>query len=68
MNKNFVIAFISKDKDIILEPLAEFNGNVMYFVNASDARQYLEKLYINSSVKDIEPFSIEDGLSIIRVQ
>jgi hypothetical protein len=68
MNKNFVIAFISKDKDIILEPLAEFDGNVMYFVNASAARQYLQKLYINSSVQDIEPFSIEDGLSIVRVQ
>jgi hypothetical protein len=67
MNKNYIVAFVSKDKDIILEPLAEFNGDVMYFKSAYDAKTYIEKLYVNSGV-DIEPMSDEDGLSIVRVQ
>ena len=67
MNKNFVIAFISQDKDIILEPLAKFNGDVMYFKSKGDARAYIQRLYVNSGV-DIEPMSDDDGLSIVRVQ
>lgn len=67
MNKNFVIAFISQDKDIILEPLAKFNGDVMYFKSKGDARAYIERLYVNSGV-DIEPMSDDDGLEIITVQ
>ena len=68
MNKNFVIAFISKDKDIILEPLAEFNGATMYFKSEYDAKEYIQRLYTHSGMKDIEPISLDDGLSVIRVQ
>ena len=68
MNKNFVIAFISKDKDIILEPLAEFNGATMYFKSEYDAKDYIQRLYTQSGMKDIEPISLDDGLSVIRVQ
>ena len=67
MNKNYIVAFISEDEDIILEPLAKFNGDVMYFKSKLDARAYIEKLYVNSGV-DIEPMSDDDGLSIVRVQ
>ena len=67
MNKNFIVAFISEDEDVILEPLAKFNGDVMYFKSKGDARAYIEKLYVNSGV-DIEPMSDDDGLSIVRVQ
>jgi|TARA_R110000796_G_scaffold181161_1_gene297670 hypothetical protein len=68
MNKNFVIAFISKDKDIILEPLAEFNGATMYFKSEYDAKEYIQKLYVNSGLLDVEAISNDDGLEIIRVQ
>jgi|TARA_R110000803_G_scaffold33464_1_gene73280 hypothetical protein len=68
MNNNYIIAFISQDKDIILEPLSEFNGEIMYFKNVYDARTYINKLYINNGVVDIDPISDEDGLSIVRVQ
>ena len=68
MNKNYVIAFISKDKDVILETLAKFNGDTMYFKSEYDAREYISKLYINSGVIDVDPITNEDGLSIIRVQ
>jgi len=68
MNKNFVIAFISKDKDIILEPLAEFNGVTMYFKSEYDAKEYIQKLYVNSGLLDVEAISNDDGLEIIRVQ
>jgi|TARA_R100001463_G_scaffold124606_1_gene181654 hypothetical protein len=68
MNNNYIIAFLSKDKDIILEPLAKFNGDVMYFKSEDDAESYLEKLYLNSGYTDIEPISDDDGLSIVRVQ
>ena len=47
MNNNYVIAFISNDKDIILEPLAEFNGDTMYFKNEYDAKEYINKLYVS---------------------
>ena len=67
MNKNYVVAFLSKDEDIILEPLAKFNGDVMYFKSKGDARAYIEKLYVNSGL-NIEPMSDDDGLSIVRVQ
>jgi hypothetical protein len=67
MNNNYIIAFISEDKEIILEPLAKFNGDVMYFKSKVDAQDYIEKLYIKSGV-DIEPMSDDDGLSIVRVQ
>jgi hypothetical protein len=67
MNNNYIVAFISKDEDIILEPLAKFNGDVMYFKSKGDARSYIERLYVNSGV-DIEPMSDDDGLSIVRVQ
>ena len=67
MNNNYIIAFISKDEDVILEPLAKFNGDVMYFKSKGDARAYIERLYVNSGV-DIEPMSDDDGLSIVRVQ
>ena len=67
MNKNYIVAFISEDEDIILEPLAKFNGDVMYFKSKGDARAYIERLYVNSRV-DIEPMSDDDGLSIVRVQ
>ena len=67
MNKNYVVAFISEDEDIILEPLAKFNGDVMYFKSKGDARAYIERLYVNSGV-DIEPMSDDDGLSIVRGQ
>ena len=67
MNNNYIIAFISEDKEIILEPLAKFNGDVMYFKSKGDARSYIERLYVNSGV-DIEPMSDDDGLSIVRVQ
>ena len=66
MNKKYVIAFISYDKDIILEPLAKFNGDVMYFKSSHDARDYIEKLYVNSGVDAVE--YDDDGLEIIRVQ
>ena len=68
MNKNFVIAFISKDKDIILEPLAKFNGDTMYFKSEYDAKEYIQKLYVNSGLLDVEAISNDDGLEIIRVQ
>ena len=68
MNKNFVIAFISKDKDIILEPLAKFNGDTMYFRTERDAKEYVQRLYINSGLDDIEAMSDDDGLEVIRVQ
>ena len=67
MNNNYIVAFISEDEDIILEPLAKFNGDVMYFKSKGDARAYIERLYVNSGV-DIEPMSDDDGLSIVRVQ
>jgi hypothetical protein len=68
MNNNYVIAFISKDKDIILEPLAKFNGETIYFKTERDAKQYVQKLYINSGLEDIEAMSDDDGLEVIRVQ
>ena len=68
MNKNYVVAFISKDKDIILEPLAEFNGDTMFFKSKHEATAYISRLYISSGHPDKEPFSKDDGLSIIRVQ
>tara|TARA_R110000772_G_scaffold194334_1_gene305083 strand:+ start:164 stop:370 length:207 start_codon:yes stop_codon:yes gene_type:complete len=68
MNKNYVIAFLSKDKDIILEPLAEFNGATMYFKSEYDAKEYIQKLYVNSGLLDVEAISNDDGLEIIRVQ
>ena len=67
MNNNYIIAFISKDEDVILEPLAKFNGDVMYFKSEGDAKEYIEKLYVKSGV-DLEPMSDDDGLSVIRVQ
>ena len=67
MNNNYIVAFISEDEDIILEPLAKFNGDVMYFKSKGDARAYIERLYVNSGV-DIEPMSDDDGLSIVSVQ
>ena len=67
MNNNYIIAFISKDEDVILEPLAKFNGDVMYFKSEGDAKEYIEKLYVKSGV-DVEPMSEDDGLSIVRVQ
>jgi hypothetical protein len=67
MNNNYVVAFISKDEDVILEPLAKFNGDVMYFKSEGDAKEYIEKLYVKSGV-NIEPMSEDDGLSVIRVQ
>ena len=67
MNKNYIVAFLSKDEDIILEPLAKFNGDVMYFKSKGDARAYIERLYVNSGV-DIEPMSNDDGLEVITVQ
>ena len=67
MNNNYVVAFISKDEDVILEPLAKFNGDVMYFKSEGDAKEYIEKLYVKSGV-DVEPMSEDDGLSIVRVQ
>ena len=67
MNNNYIVAFISEDEDIILEPLAKFNGDVMYFKSKGDARAYIERLYVNSGV-DIEPMSDDDGLSIVREQ
>ena len=66
MNKNYIVAFISEDEDIILEPLAKFNGDVMYFKSSHDARDYIEKLYVNSGVDAVE--YDDDGLEIIRVQ
>ena len=68
MNNNYIIAFLSKDKDIILEPLAKFNGDVMYFKSEDEAEIQVEKLYLNSGYTDIEPISDDDGLSIVRVQ
>jgi|TARA_R110000751_G_scaffold75536_1_gene152173 hypothetical protein len=68
MNNNYVIAFLSKDKDIILEPLAKFNGETIYFKTERDAKQYVQKLYINSGLEDIEAMSDDDGLEVIRVQ
>jgi|TARA_R110000803_G_scaffold111349_1_gene179787 hypothetical protein len=65
MNKNFVIAFISQDKDIIIEPLAKFNGDTMYFNKESEAREYISRLYTTSSIENMD---FDDGLSIIRVQ
>ena len=67
MNKNYIVAFISEDEDIILEPLAKVNGDVMYFKSKGDARAYIERLYVNSGV-ELEPMSDDDGLSVIRVQ
>ncbi len=67
MNNNYIIAFISKDEDVILEPLAKFNGDVMYFKSEGDAKEYIEKLYVKSGV-EVEPMSEDDGLSIVRVQ
>ena len=70
---NFLSAYtlIKSDKrkerfDIILEPLAKFNGDVMYFKSSHDARDYIEKLYVNSGVDAVE--YDDDGLEIIRVQ
>ena len=68
MNNNYVIAFLSKDKDIILETLAKFNGETIYFKTERDAKQYVQKLYINSGLEDIEAMSDDDGLEVIRVQ
>ena len=68
MNKNYVIAFLSHDKDIILEPLAKFNGDTMYFRTERDAKEYVQRLYINSGLDDIEAMSDDDGLEVIRVQ
>ena len=68
MNKNFVIAFVSKDKDIILETLAKFNGDTIYFKTEGDAKEYVQKLYVNSGLEDIEALSDDDGLEVIRVQ
>ena len=67
MNNNYIVAFVSQDEDIILEPLAKFNGDVMYFKSKGDARAYIERLYVNSGV-EIEPMSDDDGLEVIRVQ
>ena len=68
MNNNYVIAVISKDKDIILEPLARFNGDTMYFKTEHDAIEYIRKLYVNANLDDLEPMSEDDGLTVIRVQ
>ena len=67
MNINYIVAFVSQDEEIILEPLAKFNGDVMYFKSKGDARAYIERLYVNSGV-EIEPMSDDDGLEIITVQ
>ena len=67
MNNNYIVAFVSQDEEIILEPLAKFNGDVMYFKSKGDARAYIERLYVNSGV-ELEPMSDDDGLSVIRVQ
>ena len=68
MNKNYVIAFISKDKDVILETLAKFNGDTMYFKSEYDAKEYVQRLYVKSGLLDVEAISDDDGLEIIRVQ
>ena len=68
MNKNYIVAFISKDKDIILEPLAEFNGATMYFKSEYDAKEYVQRLYVKSGLLDVEAISDDDGLEVIRVQ
>ena len=68
MNKNYVIVFLSHDKDIILEPLAKFNGDTMYFKSEYDAKEYVQRLYVKSGLLDVEAISDDDGLEIIRVQ
>jgi hypothetical protein len=68
MNKNFVIAFISKDKDVILEPLAEFNGETMFFKTEQDAKVYVNRLLMQNGFEDLKPFERSEGLKIIRVQ
>jgi len=68
MNKNYVIAFVSKDKDIILEPLVKFDGDTLYFKTEYAAIEYISRLYINADLDEIEPMSEDDGLTVIRVQ
>ena len=68
MNNNYVIAFLSKDKDIILETLAKFDGGTMYFKTEYAAIEYISKLYINADLDEVEPMSEDDGLTVIRVQ
>ena len=68
MNKNFVIAFISKDKDVILEPLAEFNGETMFFKTEQDAKVYIDRLLMQNGLEELQPLERSEGLKIIRVQ
>jgi len=64
---NYIIAFLSADKDIMLEPLATFSGDTMYFKTERDAKDYVDKLLDRNGLGDIEAFEME-ALKIIRVQ
>ena len=68
MNKNYIVAFVSQDEEIILEPLAKFNGDTMYFKTERDAKEYVQRLYVKSGLLDVEAISDDDGLEVIRVQ
>jgi len=66
-NANYIIAFLSKDKDVVIEPLATFSGDTMFFKTKSEAQTYVERLLDRNGLGDIEAFENE-SLKILRVQ
>tara|TARA_R100000329_G_scaffold35058_2_gene32863 strand:+ start:328 stop:540 length:213 start_codon:yes stop_codon:yes gene_type:complete len=68
VTNNYIVCFLSKDKDIILEPLATFSGDVMYFKTETDARDYVDRLLDRNDMSGIDPFEDNETLQILRVQ
>ena len=67
-NNNYIVCFLSKEKDTILEPLATFAGDVMYFKTETDARDYIDRLLDRNNMSGIDPFEDNETLQILRVQ
>ena len=65
---NYIIAFLSKDRDIVLEPLATFAGDTMFFNTKEDAEDYIDRLLDRNGLGELEPFENSEGLQILRVQ
>ena len=65
---NYIIAFLSKDRDIVLEPLATFAGDTMFFNTKEDAEDYIDRLLDRNGLGELEPFENNEGLQILRVQ
>tara|TARA_Y100000593_G_C4281338_1_gene322942 strand:+ start:1075 stop:1287 length:213 start_codon:yes stop_codon:yes gene_type:complete len=67
-NNNYIICFLSEDEDNILEPLATFSGDVIYFKTEIDARDYIDRLLDRNDMSGVKPFEDNEALQILRVQ